>query len=172
MLLPHAQSPAPAAVEQGKLRRAVNARMARRGRDQFGLLVPVTHPFFGGGAATGPFDRARRRAEKIFHACADPAAERKLRKQIRRRAKTLPFPDVCLVVSWEQQKKMPSLPVLPWRGDALGRLAVITQSSARVWLRGKRPQMHRALAEDDGAVLKVVLFVPAGFYTPAWPEPA
>lgn len=168
----HFQGPTPEDIEQGKRCRAINARMARRGRDQFGLLVPVTHPFFGPGAGSGPFDKARRGVEKTFHSCSKPDVERQLRREIRRRAKTLPFPDVCLVVSREQQRKMPSLPVLPWRGDALGRLAVITQSSTRVWLRRKQPQMHRALAEDDGAVLKVILFVPAGFYTPAWPEAA
>ena len=172
MLLPHPQSPTAEAVAQGKLRRAINARMARRGRDQFGLLVPVAHPFFGPEAATGPRNREWRSMQETFRSCSDPAIERQLRRQIWNRAKTLPFPDVCLVVSRELQKKMPSLPVLPWHGDALGKLAVITQSSERVWHRGKQPQMHRAVAEHDGATLKVVLFVPAGFYTPARPEPA
>lgn len=65
---------------------------------------------------------------------AGPHAEQELLNLIERRARDLPIPDGCLVKPCDRYH--PS----PWP-DLVAALAVITKSSANVWLRAKSPSL-------------------------------
>ena len=70
-------------------------------------------------------------------------AEETLLGLIERRASELPLPDGCVAKPCEESH--PS----PWP-DELAALAIITKSSANVWLRGKLPSLSSL--QDRGAV--------------------
>jgi hypothetical protein len=61
-------------------------------------------------------------------------AEKTLIDLIERRAMEFKLPDGCLVRPWEQSHRS------PWP-DPLAALAILTKSSANVWLRGKTPSL-------------------------------
>ena len=63
-----------------------------------------------------------------------PASEKKLLGLIRERANALALPDACVVVPTKNDHPC------PWP-DPLAALAVITKSSANIWLRSKTPRL-------------------------------
>ncbi len=76
---------------------------------------------------------------------------KKLIQLIERRAKELPIPDGCVVRPCKEHHPC------PWP-DLLAALAIITKSSANVWLRGKTPRLS-AIAKRT----EVSLLLPPGF---------
>lgn len=80
----------------------------------------------------------------------DPA--RQLIACIKRRALELPLPEGCAVIKAEKHH-----PVL-W-DDPLAALAVLTQSTDTVWLRGKSPTLSAASQRDTLSLLVPPTFV-------------
>ena len=80
-----------------------------------------------------------------------PDAEETLLGLIERRAKELPLPDGCLVKRCKRNHPC------PWP-DPLSALAIITKSSANVWLRGKTPSLS-----SPGKRRSVSLLLPPAF---------
>lgn len=83
--------------------------------------------------------------------------EKQLCALIDQRARDLPLPDGCLVLSAH------SAQFVIW-SDALSVLAILAKCSASVWLRAKSPSVHAALARRE-----VSLLVPPAF-TPNLPD--
>lgn len=140
---------------------------------QIGRLVRFEHPLPLRADAAAAADEIRllRRLERELAEYPRLKFWRKLAAALLQRARDLPFPSGCLVVNPRQLKRLGEPPVLPWRGDALGRLAVITQSTSRIWMRSRPPQLHRA-APKSGGVCAVTLLLPADFSDPRSASPA
>lgn len=134
---------------------------------EIGRLVRFEHPLpLRADEAAADEIRLLRRLERELAEYPRLKFWRKLAAAIMQRARALPFPSGCLVVNPRQLKRLGEPPVLPWRGDALGRLAVITQSTSRIWLRRRPPQLHRAAGPRSGGVCAVTLLLPADFSDP------
>ena len=78
-------------------------------------------------------------------------AKETLLKLVERRAAELPLPDACLVKTCEHSHPN------PWP-DPLAAMAIITKSSANIWLRTKAPSLY-ALARRNS----VSLLLPRSF---------
>ena len=130
---------------------------------EIGQLVRFDHPLplRVDDAADADEIRLLRRLERELSGYPCLKFWRKLAAAIMQRARHLPFPSSCLVVNPRQLKRLGDPPVLPWRGDALGRLTVITQATSRIWLRCRPPQLHRAVVPRSGGVCAVTLLMPA-----------
>lgn len=73
-------------------------------------------------------------------------AEKTLMDLIDRRAMELMLPDGCLVRPWERSHRS------PWP-DPLAALAILTKSSANVWLRGKTPSLSSLVKRKSVSLL-------------------
>lgn len=131
---------------------------------EIGQLVRFDHPLpLRADEAAEPDEiRMLRRLERELAEYPCLKFWRKLAAAIMQRAQDLPFPSGCMVVNPRQQKRLGEPPVRPWRGDALARLAVITQSTSRIWLRDRPPQLHRAAVPKSSGVCAVTLLMPDG----------
>lgn len=160
----------------GKRGELLQRMIAQSNIDRFGMLVQFTHPFEAEDDCQSDREASKLLA-KIRKWAKNPqkhqAFERTFREALRRHAREeLPFPSACLVASGRQQKRMGHPLVRRWRGAALDGLAVLAQSSSRLWMRDKEPQMERvAVTDGDGLLRTVTLLLPAGFSDPRLSEP-
>ena len=116
---------------------------------------------------------------EILHPAPVPAhvdLDEELRQRIEEEAQSLPFPDACLVKRLDAMRDfMPRsrsansgdrflipAPRWIWEGDLVTQLAVITQSSENIWLRSKRPILHRIRREHA----HMAILLPKGFSDP------